>query len=134
MGYAEKTRVGCKSATTQGRPLVSFFHQGQTLMRSASTVSLFLFPVLAAARCTKVFWIIAIAPLTLLPVLLAIRWEPSGYDIDAEDYEEPLAASGKAVSVLAKRPACAQLGAPCRRRQPDRASSPVTLWIGALAL
>ena len=61
----------------------------QTLVRSASTVSLFLFPVLAAAFGTKVFWLIAIAPLTSLLVLLAIRWEPSGYDIDAEDYAEP---------------------------------------------
>jgi hypothetical protein len=33
--------------------------------------------------------LIAIAPLTSLLVLLAIRWEPSGYDIDAEDYAEP---------------------------------------------
>jgi MFS family permease len=61
----------------------------QTLVRSASTVSLFLFPVLAAAFGTKVFWLIAVAPLTSLLVLLAIRWEPSGYDIDAEDYAEP---------------------------------------------
>ncbi|HTR07518.1 MAG TPA: MFS transporter [Paraburkholderia sp.] len=58
----------------------------QTLVRSASTVSLFLFPILAAALGTKVFWVIAIAPLTSLLVLLAIRWEPSGYDIDSEDY------------------------------------------------
>jgi hypothetical protein len=60
-------------------------------VRSASTVSLFLFPVLSAALGTKVFWVIAIAPLTSLLVLLAIRWEPSGYDIDAEDYVDPLA-------------------------------------------
>ncbi|WP_118183037.1 MFS transporter [Paraburkholderia phosphatilytica] len=58
----------------------------QTLVRSASTVSLFLFPVLAAALGTKVFWVIAFAPLTSLLMLLAIRWEPSGYDIDREDY------------------------------------------------
>ncbi|WP_322101568.1 MFS transporter [Paraburkholderia sp. J41] len=58
----------------------------QTLVRSASTISLFLFPILAAALGTKVFWVIAVAPLTSLLVLLAIRWEPSGYDIDAEDY------------------------------------------------
>jgi MFS family permease len=65
----------------------------QTLVRSASTISLFLFPVLAAALGTKVFWVIAIAPLTSLLVLFAIRWEPSGYDIDSEDYaDEPAAA------------------------------------------
>ena len=64
----------------------------QTLVRSASTVSLFLFPVLAAAFGTKVFWLIAIAPLTSLLVLLVIRWEPSGYDIDGEDYAQADAA------------------------------------------
>jgi len=55
-------------------------------MRSSSTVSLFLFPVLSAALGTKVFWIIAVAPLAGLIALLAIRWEPSGYDVDAEDF------------------------------------------------
>ncbi|BCF89555.1 MULTISPECIES: MFS transporter [Paraburkholderia] len=58
----------------------------QTLMRASSTVSLFLFPVLAAALHTRVFWIIAVAPLCGLIALLAIRWEPSGYDVDAEDF------------------------------------------------
>jgi hypothetical protein len=58
----------------------------QTLMRASSTVSLFLFPVLAAALGTRVFWIIAAAPLCGLVALLAIRWEPSGYDVDAEDF------------------------------------------------
>ena len=58
----------------------------QTLMRSSSTLSLFLFPLLVAAFDTGVFWVIAAAPLIGLLSLLAIRWEPSGYDIDAEDY------------------------------------------------
>jgi MFS family permease len=58
----------------------------QTLMRASSTVSLLLFPVLAAALHTRVFWIIAVAPLCGLIALLAIRWEPSGYDVDAEDF------------------------------------------------
>ncbi|WP_244306346.1 MFS transporter [Paraburkholderia lacunae] len=61
----------------------------QTLVRSASTISLFLFPVLAAALGTKVFWVIAIAPLTSLLFLSLIRWEPSNYDIDGEDYLVP---------------------------------------------
>jgi hypothetical protein len=59
----------------------------QTLMRASSTVSLFLFPVLSAALGTKVFWIIAVAPLAGLVALMAVRWEPSGYDVDAEDFE-----------------------------------------------
>lgn len=58
----------------------------QTLMRSSSTLSLFLFPLLVAAFDTGVFWVIAAAPLIGLLSLLTIRWEPSGYDIDAEDY------------------------------------------------
>lgn len=58
----------------------------QTLTRGASTVSLFLFPVLAAALGTRVFWVIALAPLASLTALLLLRWEPSGYDVDAEDY------------------------------------------------
>ncbi|MFL9871369.1 MFS transporter [Paraburkholderia megapolitana] len=60
----------------------------QALVRTASTASLFLFPVLAAALGTKVFWVIALAPLTSLLTLLAIRWEPSGYDVDGEDYAD----------------------------------------------
>jgi MFS family permease len=61
----------------------------QTLMRASSTVSLFLFPVLSAALGTKVFWIIAIAPFVGLTALFAVRWEPSGYDVDAEDFSAP---------------------------------------------
>jgi MFS family permease len=59
----------------------------QTLMRASSTVSLFLFPVLSAAMGTKVFWVIAFAPLAGLIALFAVRWEPSGYDVDAEDFD-----------------------------------------------
>ena len=58
----------------------------QTLMRGSSTVSLFLFPLLVAAFGTSVFWVIFLAPLIGLLALLAIRWEPSGYDVDAEDF------------------------------------------------
>lgn len=58
----------------------------QTLMRASSTLSLFLFPLLAATLDTGVFWVIALAPLAGLMALLLIRWEPSGYDVDAEDF------------------------------------------------
>ncbi|WP_042336989.1 MFS transporter [Paraburkholderia ferrariae] len=70
----------------------------QTLMRASSTVSLFLFPVLAAALGTRVFWIIAIAPLCGLAALLAVRWEPSGYDVDAEDFGTVAATAANAVA------------------------------------
>ncbi|QKJ86489.1 MFS transporter [Paramixta manurensis] len=58
----------------------------QTLMRASSTLSLFLFPLLSAALDTGVFWVIALAPLAGLVALVVIRWEPSGYDVDAEDF------------------------------------------------
>ena len=58
----------------------------QTLMRASSTVSLFLFPLLSAMLDTNVFWAIAIAPLAGLLALMLVRWEPSGYDVDAEDF------------------------------------------------
>jgi MFS family permease len=58
----------------------------QTLMRASSTLSLFLFPVLVAWLKTGVFWVIAAAPVAGLAALLLIRWEPSGYDVDAEDF------------------------------------------------
>ncbi|MEB7584088.1 MFS transporter [Serratia rubidaea] len=58
----------------------------QTLMRASSTLSLFLFPVLSAALGAGVFWVIALAPLIGLAALLLIRWEPAGYDVDAEDF------------------------------------------------
>lgn len=58
----------------------------QTLMRSSSTLSLFLFPVLTALLGTGVFWMIALAPLLGLLALLTLRWEPSGYNVDAEDF------------------------------------------------
>lgn len=70
----------------------------QTLMRASSTVSLFLFPVLAALLNTGVFWVIAIAPLAGLAALLTIRWEPSGYDVDAEDFAAPLRPAGDSQS------------------------------------
>lgn len=60
----------------------------QTLMRASSTLSLFLFPLLAATLDTGVFWVIAVAPLAGLLALLLIRWEPSGYDVDAEDFAD----------------------------------------------
>lgn len=58
----------------------------QTVVRASSTLSLFLFPVLAATLDTGVFWVIALAPVIGLAALLVWRWEPSGYDVDAEDF------------------------------------------------
>lgn len=54
--------------------------------RMFSVVSLFFFPILAASMQSGVFWIIAIFPLLGVFALLAIRWDPTGVDTDAEDY------------------------------------------------
>lgn len=62
----------------------------QTLMRASSTLSLFLFPLLTAMLDTGVFWVIVLAPLAGLIALLLVRWEPSGYDVDAEDFTDPV--------------------------------------------
>ncbi|GAA2803880.1 MFS transporter [Crossiella cryophila] len=61
------------------------FNQG--MLRIGSTASLFLFPVLSASLGTGVFWVIALAPALGLLALLLVRWEPVGYDVDAEDSE-----------------------------------------------
>ncbi len=59
------------------------FNQG--MIRVGSMLSLFLFPILSQAFGTGVFWLIAIAPAAGLMALALIRWEPVGYDVDAED-------------------------------------------------
>lgn len=61
------------------------FNQG--MPRIGSTLSLFLFPVLSAGLGARVFWMIALAPALGLLALLVARWEPVGYDVDAEDVE-----------------------------------------------
>lgn len=52
---------------------------------AAATVTLFLFPVLSSALSTRVFWVIAIAPVVGAAALLIGRWEPVAHDADAED-------------------------------------------------
>lgn len=60
---------------------------GQAVLRIGSTVSLVLFPILTDRLGTGVFFVVAIAPLAALVALLAIRWEPVGRDVDADDFE-----------------------------------------------
>jgi MFS family permease len=60
---------------------------GQAALRVGSTVSLLLFPILSARMGSAVFFAVALAPLLGLLTLLAIRWEPIGADVDAEDFE-----------------------------------------------
>ncbi len=54
--------------------------------RVFSVVSLFFFPILATSMGSGVFWLIAIFPLLGFLALVAIRWDPTGVDTDAEDY------------------------------------------------
>ncbi|WP_029685613.1 MFS transporter [Tatumella saanichensis] len=59
----------------------------QTITRFSSTLALFLFPILTANLDTGLFWVIALSPVIGLLALFIIRWEPAGYDVDAEDYQ-----------------------------------------------
>lgn len=63
----------------------------QTITRLSSTLALFLFPVLTSTLGTGLFWVIALSPVFGILALLFIRWEPSGYDIDAEDFSSETA-------------------------------------------
>ena len=60
----------------------------QTITRLSSTLALFLFPILISALGEGLFWVIALSPVIGILALLLIRWEPSGYDIDAEDFSQ----------------------------------------------
>lgn len=57
----------------------------QAVLRSFSIVSLVAFPVLSAAIGTGVFWVIAIAPILGALCVAAVRWDPTGKDVDAEE-------------------------------------------------
>lgn len=57
-------------------------------MRIGSTISLLLFPILAAALGTGVFYVVAIAPAAGLITLMLIKWEPIGYDVDDLDADD----------------------------------------------
>ena len=61
---------------------------GQAVLRIGSTISLLLFPILAADLGTGVFYVVAIAPALGLLTLLLIKWEPIGYDVDVADADD----------------------------------------------
>lgn len=60
------------------------FNEG--VKRVFSIVSLIWFPVLAASMKTGVFWAILVFPLLGVLSLALIRWDPTGFDPDAEAY------------------------------------------------
>ncbi|MEW1929932.1 hypothetical protein [Streptomyces sp. NPDC088360] len=55
------------------------------MLRLGSTLTLFFFPVLSSGLGTHVYWVILAAPALGLITLLAKRWEPVGFDADAEE-------------------------------------------------
>ncbi|MGY0490622.1 MFS transporter [Streptomyces sp. WG-D5] len=59
----------------------------QAVLRLGSTLTLFFFPILSAGLGTGVYWVIIGAPVLGLIALLVKRWEPVGFDADAEERE-----------------------------------------------
>ncbi|WP_052863067.1 MFS transporter [Streptomyces niger] len=57
----------------------------QAVLRLGSTLTLFFFPILSSGLGTDVYWVILGAPVLGLIALLVKRWEPVGFDADAED-------------------------------------------------
>ncbi|MGW2026293.1 MFS transporter [Streptomyces decoyicus] len=57
----------------------------QAVLRLGSTLTLFFFPVLSSGLGTDLYWVILIAPVLGLIALLVKRWEPVGFDADAEE-------------------------------------------------
>ncbi|WP_306316488.1 MULTISPECIES: MFS transporter [unclassified Streptomyces] len=59
----------------------------QAVLRLGSTLTLFFFPILSSGLGTGVYWVILGAPVLGLIALLVKRWEPVGFDADAEERE-----------------------------------------------
>ncbi|MGP3775296.1 MFS transporter [Streptomyces sp. SDT5-1] len=57
----------------------------QAVLRLGSTLTLFFFPILSTGLGTGVYWVILGAPVLGLVALLVKRWEPVGFDADAEE-------------------------------------------------
>jgi MFS family permease len=57
----------------------------QGVLKVGSAVTLFFFPLLSGALGTRVYWVILAAPALGLAALLAKRWEPVGFDPEAEE-------------------------------------------------
>ncbi|MEU6841137.1 MFS transporter [Streptomyces sp. NPDC046716] len=57
----------------------------QAVLRLGSTLTLFFFPILSTRLGTHVYWVILGAPVLGLVALLVKRWEPVGFDADAEE-------------------------------------------------
>lgn len=77
---------------------------GQAVLRIGSTISLLLFPILAAALGTGVFYVVAIAPAVGLITLLLIKWEPIGYDVDTLDADDDDGRRPTTVVGVSRRP------------------------------
>src|SRR5699024_9533034 len=56
----------------------------QSVLRTFSICPLILFPLLAAALGTGVFWIVACAPLAGAIAVGIVKWDPTAQDVEAE--------------------------------------------------
>lgn len=68
----------------------------QAVLRLGSTLTLFFFPILSTGLGTHVYWVILAAPVLGLIALLSKRWEPIGFDADAEERTRSEKAAAKA--------------------------------------
>ncbi|MFB7164567.1 MFS transporter [Streptomyces sp. NPDC056242] len=68
----------------------------QAVLRLGSTLTLFFFPILSTGLGTHVYWVILAAPVLGLIALLSKRWEPIGFDADAEERTRSGTATAKA--------------------------------------
>jgi MFS family permease len=60
---------------------------GQAILRIGSLAGAYFFPpVLAAVGLGNTLLILAIVPIIMLVSVLVIKWDPSGHDVDAEDF------------------------------------------------
>lgn len=68
---------------------------GHAIDRVGSTISLLVFPLISTAFATGAYFIVALAPAIGLVTLIAIRYDPTKHDADAEDYTAAGEGSGE---------------------------------------
>ncbi|MGW5861724.1 hypothetical protein ACWFRJ_06060 [Streptomyces sp. NPDC055239] len=78
----------------------------QAVLRLGSTLTLLLFPILSSGLGTHVYWVVLAAPVLGLIALLVKRWEPIGFDADAEERTRPQTAASDGRVSAAHGPGC----------------------------
>ena len=59
----------------------------RAIMRSGAIAGLILWPILWGTMKTDAFFLLALVPFVGWLTCLLIKWEPVGYNVDAEDEE-----------------------------------------------